>query len=339
MGIAPAPPATTWHGEESATDPWDLDATLERCRTLAAQASRALAISLGLAELGTIDLPDVTPTSGESERVRFIVPLYLAAELERAQVVPAAEALTALYANGGLAIELGPGRAVVLDFWRTRHLRFSAAERAGLYGQLFGAGIGPPLVGPGGRQAPLGHDFELVLTDLNDLVANAEPLTGSPWTAPSPYSPPSAGPPLAPHQPLPTRIEAGLRFSLRQVIDLLADRSGGLPELAARELLATTSQALEIFKLEGVQRALGARSVWSTVQRVAQRYLGSNPNVGAHVMRAKSGVVVLDWVIGAAERLALTARLSPPPDEVVSAAFQWLQASLDLLEGAPGAPS
>lgn len=105
-----------------------------------AQASVALhdaALAGALAELGEIDLPAGAPDAQDRPRLLSIAPLYFAAALEQAGVLPAAEQITALFASGAITQPLGPGAQSLASFWRNRRQRLSAAERSAIFQRVF----------------------------------------------------------------------------------------------------------------------------------------------------------------------------------------------------------
>ena len=77
-------------------------------------AAEAFAFSFELPPLGDIDLPPEAVGSAEDRaRLQAAAPLYLAAELEAACLLPAAEAVAALFAGGGLQTDLGAAEPVL----------------------------------------------------------------------------------------------------------------------------------------------------------------------------------------------------------------------------------
>ena len=99
----------------------DLDLVLAQAVALVARAqTRALALSLDT--FGDIELPPTAPvTEDDQALLRSIAPLYLAAQLESARLVPAVELLSGLAISGGLRVELGPGAGLIASFWRQRN--------------------------------------------------------------------------------------------------------------------------------------------------------------------------------------------------------------------------
>jgi hypothetical protein len=289
-------------------------------------AAEAFAFSFELPPLGDIDLPpDAVGSEEDRARLQGAAPLYLAAELEAACLLPAAEAVAALFAGGGLQTDLGPAAPLLVEFWRGRKERFSAGERQAFFARLFGHAGGPTLAGPGG----VNSSFEPLMIALTEaLTSRAGPASfGSPYA-------PHLNNPFAPSFAPPFAGEYQLRQAARQLGANLALRGGGITAYAARDILGTVRSALEIFKQPMLQRALGAGSVWGAVRAASQLYLeAGGEQIGAHVTRGKWGLLVLSWLSEVYLLLGDTSRaVAPPEHPVVGAALTWLQASLSIEE-------
>ena len=312
-GLRP-PPATPGAGWiVTAGDP-DLD-TLDRAlglgRRLVDQVE-ALALQLGIPELGDIELPPVVGSAADQAHLRAAAPLYLAAELEATRLLPAAEILAGVFASGGLSADVGAAAPLLAAFWRGRHQRFPAQERRAFFARLFGT-PGLPLAGTGAPNT----EFEPLLIDVAEALHAVQPdrLVG----------------------PLPAS-QVALRTVAAQLAANLIPRSGGIAAYAAREILDAIAQALAIFRNEALQGALGGRSVWLTVRNVAQRYLDEDPQIGPHITRGRSGTQMLEWLAEVLPRLEqLGGSLIAPGHPVVGAATAWLQATLGLYQSAEAA--
>ena len=275
-------------------------------RLLAAAETFAAAFT----ELGDIELPPVVGSDADQAALRAAAPLYLASELESALLLPAVETLAGLFASGALGIDSGPAPEQLRDFWRGRKERFTAEERAAFFARLFGSAAGSALTGPHGRN----DAFESLMIDLTEALARI----GEQYPVGLAYGP---------------YEETRIRAAAAQLASNLAPRSGGMTGFAARDILTNTQQALEILKQPEVQRALGARSVWTAVRIVGERYLDESPDIPSHVTRGKSGLLVLAWLAEILPRLSgLGPGLAAPDDPVVGAATAWLQGSLSLAE-------
>jgi hypothetical protein len=292
--------------------------TLELERALAvglglARAAEALAFQLDLPALDPIDLPPVIGSDVDQARLRTVPPLYLAAELEDAQLLPAAEALAGVFVSGGVDVNVGAAAERVLAFWRGRHERFSREERRAFFSRLFG-GAGPQLAGHGTVNAA----FEGMLLEVAQALAELQPQPGYP--------------------PLPA-AEMTLRAAASDLASNLATRTNGIPQPTATSILQAISDALAIFKEPALQSALGANSPWAAVRGAAQRYLRVDPWITAHVRRGKAGMLILSWLAEAVPTFDTSRALAEPDAATIAASVDWIQASLALRqrEAAPAA--
>src|SRR5712691_6383604 len=131
----------------------------------AARLERAIQLTLGLLPGdGGIDLPPESSSPADQQSLRGLASMYLASELEGAGLVPAVEAL---------AGDVGPAGAMLVEFWRTRSQRFTAAERQAFFGRLFGHAAGPTLAGPGGRN----DEFEGLMINLTEAIHKLYPTS------------------------------------------------------------------------------------------------------------------------------------------------------------------
>ena len=94
-------------------------------------------LSRMLADLGDIDLPDTAPAAQDRARLQAAAPLYLAAQLEDAGVLPAAETVAGLFASGAVNQSLGAAASLLHAFWRHRRERLDANERAAIFARVF----------------------------------------------------------------------------------------------------------------------------------------------------------------------------------------------------------
>jgi hypothetical protein len=273
-------------------------------------ATEVFAAGLGLPDLGVIDLPPVIGSAADQARLRAVAPLYLAAELESAQLLPAVELLAGLFAGGGLSADVGPAAPLLAAFWTGRNHRFSAGEREAFFARLFGT-PGPALATRDARNTA----FEPLMVDLTEALTRLEP---SPLAGPLPPS------------------EAPARAIAGALADNLSARGGGMVPFAARDILATINAAVRIIEQAPLQRAVGAHSAWGAVGQVAARWLGRpDAAVAAHVARGRAGMLVLAWLAEVAPSLEAGAPLLGGDRSVLAAAVGWLQASLSVHERNP----
>jgi hypothetical protein len=279
-----------------------LGVTLARCARLV-RGGDPFALAL---DIGDIDLPPVVGGSAQDQAMlRELAPLYLAAELEATGLLPLVEALAALFATGALAGDPGAAGRLLHAFHVRRRNRLTADERQALFGRVFGTFYGPGYAAPGGRNA----EFEPLFIDLTEAMAAFD----------RPRRPRSIGP--ADHVRLHTAASA--------LAANLVPRAGGITAYAAREVIAAIRESLEILGSPHVQAMLGARSVWTAVDRGSRRYLGRQSVVAAHVNRARAGVAILSWLADVMPRLGnLSVPLVSDGHPAVAAAMAWVQATL-----------
>ena len=195
----------------------------------------------------------------------------------------AAETLAALYVSGGIAGDLGEAGDLLVGLWRSRNDRFNREERQAFFRRLFGGGSGD---GPSlAVDEPTNEDFEALLIDLAASIHRLDPEGRS-----------GLGDAVA------------LRTSATLVGASLSDRRVGIPEPAARELLAAVNEALAIFKQPPIQRAVGALGPWSAVAAVTRRYLREQVEVPLHVERARTGLVAARVARGDGRRRRIAGR-------------------------------
>lgn len=293
-------------------------ATLTQATGLA-QRAYSSAISLALAEYGDIDLPDLTPaaTAEDQAQLRAVAPLYLAAQLEESQLLPVVETLSALAVSGGISIDLGPAAANIEAFWRQRNDRFQENERRGLFARLFGADDLNGSHAENSRQLSFNQAFENLMIDLCESLYKLDEQTFNDMS-------------------ITPQAHFRVLMAARNVADNLLERSGGITAFAANEILTTIQSAVQILQQPSVQRAFGARSLWTLVRSFAGRYLQSSSNTTTYVTRGKSGLVILSWLADSLPQLSDGGRLLTLDHPVIGSAAEWLQASLAIREAQTG---
>lgn len=298
----------------SRAEPISLDAALADAQALFSDAEAA---SIALADLVGIDLPaGPGGTAADQAHLRSLATLYLAAELEAALLVPAAELLAGLAASGGLPGATGDlggaAEAVLSRFWHARHQRMTAAERRALFARLFGT-EGP--TAPADARGVNG-DFEALFIDLCEALFKLDDQASD-----SSYGG--------------VAQQTRLRVAAGRLADNLLRHTGSMTMFAAGDLLATVQAALSLFKQHPLQQVLGVQSVWDAVGEVGRRYLHAEAEAEAHVARGKDGCTVLAWLADALPQLGIgSGPLTTLDNPVIAAATEWLQTSLDLGERA-----
>jgi hypothetical protein len=296
------------------TDEENLNSSLIQALALVQQAE-ARAFALTLSVIGDVELPELTPSTPEDQaQIRAIAPLYLAAQLEEAGLLPAVETLSGLAFSGALQSDLGDAAGLIEDFWQERNRRFHENERRALYARLFGA-ESQFSSSPVRDRMGSNDEFENVMIDLAEsLYKLGDNSIGADY-----------GSPLA---------QTRLLTTTRNLAENLLNRSGGMTAFAASEILNTIQAAVQILRQPAVQRAVGGRSLWTSVRAIATRYLHRNTEISAFVTRGKSGLVLLSWVADTLPQLNANRPLTTLDHPVVAAASEWLEASLTVREAA-----
>jgi hypothetical protein len=265
---------------------------------------RSLTLEL---DFGDFDLPSAGTAPEDQARIRAVAPLYFAAELESARLLPALEMLAGLWASGAIAADLGALGPTIIRYYRERQSRLTSGEREALFGRLFGKPYGPDLA----VAAPRNLGFEPLLTELAGSLSDWNVHTG-PWG--------SGAADLV-----------RVRIAAQQLAGNLSSRAGGVAAFAAGELLNDIKVAVAVFKDPLVQRALGAPSMWQAVGMVVRRYLQQEVDISSHVDRARSGLALLAWLSEALPSIE-AGTATEPGEEVAMHAIQWMQATLALHE-------
>lgn len=273
-----------------------------------AERAEAFTLALDLPELDPVELPPIVGDEHDQARLRRIAPLYLAAELERAGLLPAAEALAGIFVSGGLQSDLGAAAELLLAFWRARHERFAREERRAFFARLFGGDTRTTL----SLRAPVNAEFEPLLAEL----AVTLDALGAPMSFRS----------------LPG-TDVAVRAAALRLAENATSRTTGIPEPAARTILEAIAAALALFKAREVQAALGVASTWAAVREASRRYRRSESDITAHVQRGKAGLTIMAWLAEAVGTLDGSRALLAPGPEVIGAAGAWLQASRSVVEG------
>lgn len=278
-----------------------------------AESAHATGLSFALNELGDIELPNVAPaTKDDQAQIRAIAPLYLAAQLEETGLLSAVETLSGLAISGALRGDLGSAAQLIENFWQGRNDRFHEKERRALFVRLFGAEQPEDAAYLPAKQGA-NASFESLMIDLTESLykLDEQSLGGRYGNIHS---------------------QNRLAIAARMLAENLLHRGGGMTAFAAKEILTTIQDAVRILQQPPVQRAFGARSMWSAVRVISTRYLRLNPEVSSLVTRGKSGLVILTWLAESLPHLNLTHPLEAPDHSVVGAAIGWLQASLSIRE-------
>jgi hypothetical protein len=298
----------------------DIDRQLALSLELVVHAEQT-SLACALDDLGDITLPPGGATAADGAHLRTVASLYLAAELEQAMLVPAAEMLAGLATGAGLPGEPAPETMQKLaTFWQGRHQRASPEERRALYGRLFGGGDSAQAMPTGSAsQGGPNEQFEPLLIDLCEALYKLDEqgtVAGSRYGGPGP--------------------EARVGITARRLSDNLVQHGGGMALFLARDILATVHQALDLLRRHDLCMMYRARDWRDLIEAVAQRYLHTRAvDVQTHLERAAAGTTIMSWLAGIAPSLGGAASpMVTIDDPVIAAAATWLQTSLHLGEQA-----
>ena len=277
------------------------------------QRAHSRTVAFQLDQSGGIVLPDTTPATGDDQaQIRAIAPLYLAAQLEDAMLVPSVELLTSLAMSGGLPVELGAAAGSIAEFWRQRHERFTENERHAFFAQLFGSESNSSETHGQTGHVHMNSAFEELMIDLCEALYKLDEQATSAYGSP--------------------QQQTRLRATAQNMAQNLLERGVGAVTFAAQEILKTVQGAIQILEQPGVQHAFGVRSLWDVVKWVATRYLHTEPSTSVYVTRGKSGLIVISWLADSLPLLNSGQPLLTLNHPVIPAAADWLQASLSIRE-------
>jgi len=228
------------------------------------QADPWQVVTLALADLGDIHLPDAQMPTRQVAVLASVSALYWVYGLDQAGLFRAADTVAGLWASGAIQVTL-PDRGQGLQaYWQGRWHRLTAAEREQLMALVFDA-----------------RDFEPAMRQLcTALVALAD----------------NAG-------QRDMREEVGLQHAAHRVLELCAARLEGAAELAAPDLIAQARTAVQLLSQRVLQTAFAVRDFYSLLELsdragAARMLTGSKARRWAE--RAQSGAAVLRWLASSA---------------------------------------
>lgn len=275
-----------------------------------AAAAQASAFAVGLDVLGDIDLPPSAALDVDRAQMRALGALYLAADLEPAGIISSVETLSSLASSGAMGIDLGPVAGPLHSFWRKRHQRPDPAERGAFYARLFGLSYGPSPA-----DGVLNTAFEPQMLELCEAVYRLDEQQAR-------YA-----------ADLPSANAARIRSAARGMLGNLSRAGGGVTPFLATELMAALKEALAILKHPHLRGLFAGRDVWDVIAGIRRRgrVTGGDPRM--FVDRGRAGMTLIVWLADAAQRLRGYGQpIVSRGDPVISAAVEWLQASLTISE-------
>lgn len=269
----------------------------------------AQGLAFGLDVLGDIVLPPSAAAQVDRAQMRALGALYLAADLEPARIIASVELLARLAATGAISLDLGSSAELLHKFWKKRNERLDAMERIAFFGRLFGSSYG---VAP--ADGLPNKEFEKLMLELCEALYRLDELSSD-------------------------RVYGGiaqqsrLRVTARNLISNLIMAGGGVTAFFATEILRVLKEALAILTHKQLRGIFMARDIWGVITAI-NRLAGikmSEPR--SFVRRGRAGMNAIVWLADASTALGEhgkpLVRLDHP---VVSAAVEWLQASLTISE-------
>ena len=253
-----------------------------------AQGWQPQIITLALASLGDISLPEPQVPPRNAGVLSALPALYWVHGLDQAGLLQAAETVAGLWASGAITVPLPDHGQALQQYWRTRRERLSADERSHLLGLVFDP-----------------RDFEPAMRRLcRTLVALAD----------------NAGQ----HD---IREEVGLEQAASALLDLCATRLEGAPLLGAPDLLAQTRTAVQLLSQRALQTAFAVRDFYGLLE-LGERARGAAAGRARTLAeRAQAGAAVLRWLAqSAAQRFAVDPRAAALQG-VIADAQRWLMSA------------
>jgi len=277
---------------------------------LVSDAGRLVAVAAGFAmaldQIG-IELPPLHAARIDQAQLRAVASLYLASELENTGLIAAVETLASLVRSGALGVDVGAATPQLVAFWQGRNHRASREEREHSFASLFGAGLeGDSFI-----------DGMLALCEA--LYKLDEQATNASYGGAS--------------------QQVRVRSSAARVLNHLLGSAGGITVFMAQEILQSLREAIAILKQPALLAALGARDVWTAIERIDRIAHTRHSAARLYVQRGRAGMTVLSWLAEAAPLLerqsGALVKLDHP---VIGAALDWMQAALAIGEADAAAP-
>jgi hypothetical protein len=267
------------------------------------RASRLLALHLteavqrfGPSALDVIDLPPLTGGSIEPGQLRAAAALFWAMEVDVAGVIDFVDTLAEGMRLGRFALDLGRAEPLLMEWHRERAQRLSADERHALYDRLFGA-----------------EEVRQLFDQLVGQLSRIYTLEG-----PTPH------------------LLADIGISGEELATALSARSAGITAFAAREIVDTIREALNILNNPDLLAAFGGRrSPVDLLTAAGMSVVGRQLDPGQRFDQARAGQQILSWLADNANRFEGGVVRIGPSDAVVHAANGWEA----LAPAAPAAPA
>jgi hypothetical protein len=266
------------------------DRQLDACDLLLAEHLQAAMQRFGAAALGVIDLPPIATGEIVAAQVSATAVLFWTMEIERAGLPSFVEALADQLVHGRLLLPLTSGGDRLMQYWRARHERLDADERAAIWHRIFGA--------EGDAAAPFPVLFARVIESLANLGRAA---------------------PTDSHEYLATRAAA----NARDLAEYLSTEGAGMAAFAARDIVENIRTSLALLRDPDIAGALGVGGPWQIIRAHSAWLLAREVDPTLHLDRAASGMTILQWLAEHAAGLDLARASIDPASPVVHAALSW----------------
>ena len=131
-----------------------------------------------------------------------------------------------------------------------------------------------------------------------------------------------------------------VRLAASRVLAQLLGQAGGITVFLAQEILQSLREAIAILKQPALLAALGARDIWSAIERIDRIAHTPHHPARLYVQRGRAGMTVLAWLAEAAPLLERQSGALVQLDHpVIGAALDWMQAALAIGEADAAAPA
>ncbi len=276
----------------------------------------ASGLAFALDELGNIELPEPVAARIDRAQLRALASIYLAADLEPAGIIVAVEQLASLSATGALRFDLGGAVPLLEQWWRNRNHRMTPEERNAFFAQLFGTSSGPT-----SASRRRNARFEDRMLELCEALTQFEEAGGR--TADGT-----------------TMAQARVRTAARTLAQNLGDAGGGMTAFVASEVMQTLKLAFTVLSHPDLRGPLHARDIWEVVAAIGRISREPGREVQPYVRRGKAGMLVISWLADSLETVLGSGSVVQLGDPIIGAAFDWLDATLQLGETlAPATPT
>lgn len=278
--------------------------------------ARAQAVAFTLDEIGDIDIPEPLAARVDKAQLRALATLYLAADLEAAGIVPAVDALAGLASTGAASLDLGNAEVLVAGWWRRRNERAGGAERNAFFSRLFGTANGPVAA-----DADRNYQFEDCMLELCEALYKLDELSnGEPYGG--------------------TAQQTRVRAAARRMTQNLAAAGGGIATFMAAEIIAMLKEAFAIVGHPDIRRNFAARDLWDVIGGIGRMSRQRFQPAAPYLRRGKSGMTVIAWLAEVTDPLGgAGGPIVTIGHPVVGSAIDWIEATLDIGESTPIAPS